>query len=410
MGCGKVTKDQSDYFREKRIWSKTKDSLLCCYLTPFFEKTYGYSQDGYVYVDAFAGAGVFDNGEEGSPIIAIKKLLAAAHKRSNKCCAQFIFGEANAGARTKLKDAVYKACGNVNYLCSPILCNSFEEAIEAAQTASPRPSKKPATVFYYVDPYGVKDLRLDLFCRSPNFAHTEALVNFNTVGFMRDGAAALRIALELPADVSVVDHGFDDNVPMTERILRLNDCIGSDDWQDILTQHGLDYWERERLIGQLFCRNARRSFQYVTNMPIKDMARMVNRGGEIKYRLVHMTNNVDGCLLMNDNMLKRNNNEQVQQGALFKVDIDQCVVNISSIKFFLEEYIADLPLGKSFNMGVFAAAIVNEYGVFDTTNALLKTYLGPLLDNGLLVRDEPYTPKTHKPKKSFGKKDKVHRV
>jgi three-Cys-motif partner protein len=207
-----LAKDKSAFFTTKdgHPWSKTKDSLLGCYLKPFFDKTYGHSQDGYVYVDAFAGPGEYSSGEFGSPILAIQRLQATARGRRNKCCAQFIFGEANGRDRARLKAASDKACGSVNYLRTPLICESFEDALTVAQQSKPVPSKRPATIFYYVDPYGVKDLRLDLLCQSPNFAHTEALVNFNTVGFMRDGADALRIALERPAGVSVVDCGFDD--------------------------------------------------------------------------------------------------------------------------------------------------------------------------------------------------------
>lgn len=407
-----MAKDKSAFFtsKDEHPWSKTKDNLLGCYLKPFFDKTYRYSPDGYVYVDAFAGPGEYRNGECGSPIIAMQKFQATARGKKNKCCAQFIFGEASARDRMNLKAAAEKATGNVSYLRSPLICNSFEDAMTAAQEARPRPSKKPSTFFYYVDPYGVKDLRLDLVCKSPNFRYTEALVNFNTVGFMRDGAEALRVALELPSGLHVVDCGFDDDVPLTERIQRLNACIGSDEWQDILTRHGLDYWERERLIGQLFCDNARRSYKFVTNMPIKDMTRRIDRGGEVKYRLIHMTNSVDGCLLMNDNMLKRNDDEQVRQHMLFKVDVDQRDVDTASIEQDLEETIASMPVGISVNMGNFAAAIINSYGVFDKATDLLRTFLGPLLDKGLLVRDEPYTAKTHRPKKSFNSKDKVHRA
>lgn len=406
-----MAKDKSKFFiaKDEHPWSKTKDSLLGCYLKPFFDKTYGYSQDGYVYVDAFAGPGKYRSGEYGSPVLAIQRLLAASRGRRTKCCAQFIFAEADSESRTQLEVETTKACGNVNYLPSPLILHSFEDAMAAAQQSRPRASRKPSTVFYYVDPYGVKDLRLDLLCKSSNLAHTEVLVNFNTIGFMRDGADALRIALDLPAGISVVDCGFEDDVPDTERIRRLNACIGSEGWQDILAQYGLDYWEREKLIGQLFCDNARRNYKYVTNMPIKDITRMVGRGGEVKYRLIHMTNNVDGCILMNDNMLKRNNDEQVRQQMLFKVDIDQRDVDSAAIEKDLANVIARMSVGKSVNMGNFAAEIINAYGVFDSANILLKTYLGPFLDKGLLIRDEPYTPKMHKPKKSFSVKDKVHR-
>jgi hypothetical protein len=144
-------------------------------------------------------------------------------------------------------------------------------------------------------------------------------------------------------------------------------------------------------------------------MPIKDMTRMVNKGGEIKYRLVHMTNSIDGCLLMNDNMLKRNNDEQVIQHELFKVDVDHRDVDSAAIVQDIQAAIESLPAGRSVKMGVFAAGIINAYGVFDRTTVLLKTYLGPFLDSGAIVRDKPFTP-THKPSQSFNPKERVHRA
>lgn len=394
-------------------WSKrekTKDSLLGCYLKPFFEKTYGYSKDGYVYVDAFAGPGEYEDGGVGSPIIAIQQLLATSRKSGRyKCCTQFVFGEARARDRERLALAVDKASANVRHILPHVICNSFEEAMAAAQTAQPRSGRKPSTVFYYVDPYGVKDLRLDLLCQSPNPGFTEVLVNFNSVGFMRDGAEALRLALDLPAGVKVLDQGFDDGVPTTERIKRLDACIGSNEWQDILRRTDISYWERERLIGQLFCENARKNYRYVTNMPIKNMSHMRGKNGEVKYRLVHMTNSVDGCILMNDNMIKRNDDNQVNQAQLFKVDVDSHEIDSDAITDDLTATIERLPRNRSVQMGAFAAVIINRYGVFDRASALLKTYLGPFFDSGALVRDEFYTKKTHKPSKSFDWKKKVHR-
>lgn len=87
---------------------------------------------------------------------------------------------------------------------------------------------------------------------------------------------------------------------------------------------------------------------------------MINEGGEIKYRLIHMTNNVDGCLLMNDDMLKRNNDEQVKQGMLFKVDIDRQDLDPTAIHGYLSDLIAKMPEGRSVKMGVFAAAVINK--------------------------------------------------
>lgn len=388
-----MARDKSDFFESKSAhpWSKTKDSLLGCYLKPFFDKTYRASADGYIYVDAFAGPGMYTDGSVGSPILAMQQLLATARHNPKKHAVQFIFGEADEESRAELKETADKTAGKVRYILPVCICESSTDALNLARKMQPCRNRRPATIFYYVDPYGVKDLKPELLCQSPNLKHTEALVNFNTVGFMRDGYDALRIACELPKGVKVIDQPFDDNVPMTERIERLNACIGSDEWQQILRDKSLSYWERERQIGRLFCNNARKCYSYVTNMAIRDMDHMINEGGEIKYRLIHMTNNVDGCLLMNDDMLKRNNDEQVRQGMLFKVDIDRQEVDPSAIHRYLSDSIAKMPEGRSVKMGVFAAAVINKYGVFDKSNALLKTYLKPFLDDGTLVREQPCT-------------------
>lgn len=406
-----MARDKSEFFESKAAhpWSKTKDSLLGHYLRPFFTKTYRLSVNGYIYVDAFAGPGKYADGSVGSPILAMQQFLGIANCYKSKRAVQFAFGEADKKSRTKLKEVADKTAGNVGYVLPVRICESSADALNLAQKLRPRRNCKPATIFYYADPYGVKDLRLELLCQSPNPKHTEALVNFNTIGFMRDGYDALRIACDLPKGVKVIDQPFDDNVPTTERIERLNACIGSDEWQQILRDNSLGYWERERQVGRLFCDNARKRYSYVTNMAIRDMSHMINEGGEIKYRLIHMTNNVDGCLLMNDDMLKRNNDEQVRQGTLFKVDIDRQDVDSSAIQRDLSNLIATMPEGRSVEMGIFAAEIINAYGVFDKVNALLRTYLKPYLDNGILVREQPLT-STGRVCTSFNPKNKVKKA
>lgn len=60
-----MAKDQSDHFKAKQVWSKTKDGILGCYLAPCFSKAIPFSKDDIVYVDAFAGVGVL---KTGSPV------------------------------------------------------------------------------------------------------------------------------------------------------------------------------------------------------------------------------------------------------------------------------------------------------------------------------------------------------
>ena len=407
-----MTKNQDDYFDKKHPWSLTKDDLLGCYLTPYFQKVYKYSRDGIVYVDAFAGEGKFEDGQDGSPLIALSKLQAIARSQKAKKPVQFILAEANATARDKLDSNFRGARGNSRYIKDPIILPDYAAALRRAASISVCGSSKPSTVFYYVDPFGVKDLRMDLFPQSSNPSHTEVLLNFSSTGFMRSACAALSVSFEAPQGVQVYDDEFDDSVHNDERQERLTRCMGGAGWMDIIRcfkEKRIDFWQAEYEISKLFCKNAASAYKYVTNMPIKDMSQKVGTGGLLKYRMIHMTNNEDGCVLMNDNMLKRNDLFQTAQPGLFKVDVDGKDVEPGVITARLTAIVMQLPIGKRVKMGTLAAAIISSCGVFDKSNVLLKTYLGPMLENGTLERAVKETP-TGKPKHSFATSDVVYRA
>ena len=66
-----MPKDKSDFFKIKNNWSVIKDRLLGCYLTPYFQKILKTRRPTY-YIDCFAGKGKFEDGSDGSPLIALK--------------------------------------------------------------------------------------------------------------------------------------------------------------------------------------------------------------------------------------------------------------------------------------------------------------------------------------------------
>lgn len=407
-----MAKKQDDYFDKKHPWSLTKDDLLSCYLTPYFQKVYNYSHDGIVYVDAFAGEGKFEDGSDGSPLIALSKLQAIARKQRAKKPVQFILAEANDSSRAKLGAHFCNARGNSGYIKDPIILADHADALKKATTVSVCGSRKPSTVFYYVDPFGVKELNMGLLLQSSNLNHTEVLLNFSSIGFVRDACAALDVDLALPQGVQIYDRGFDSEVQKDERQERLSRCIGSDGWKEIIIrfkERRINFWQAEYEIAKLFCENAANGYRYVTNMPIKDMSRKVGQGGLLKYRMIHMTNNADGCVLMNDNMIKRNDLFQTSQPGLFKVDVDGKDVETNVVAARLAAAVMQLPIGKQVKMGTLAAAIISGCGVFDKSNALLKTYIGPLLENGTLERAVKLT-KTGKPKHSFATSDAIYRA
>ena len=65
-----MAKKNNDFFKEKKAWSVVKDELLGCYLKPYLQKIL-YTRHSIVYVDCFAGKGAFEDGNPGSPLIAL---------------------------------------------------------------------------------------------------------------------------------------------------------------------------------------------------------------------------------------------------------------------------------------------------------------------------------------------------
>lgn len=66
-----MAKKNDDFFVEKKPWSKVKDELLGCYLKPYVAKIL-HTHKPLAYVDCFAGKGKFDDGNPGSPLIALE--------------------------------------------------------------------------------------------------------------------------------------------------------------------------------------------------------------------------------------------------------------------------------------------------------------------------------------------------
>lgn len=411
-----MAKDQTEYFQEKKRWSKTKDNILSCYLPPFFQKVMTASRNGIVYVDCFAGQGKFDNGESGSPLIAIQKCREAHRKSKQKPPLKFIFAEAKRSSRQQLEENARHAAGDYRAFNKDHLqiVASCDEAIRLANSATLKGGEAPSTIFYYLDPYGIKDMRLDAITHSPVMEHTEALVNFCSVGFVRDACAALKVAPSMPDGAFDISEAFPVETPTTDRIERLTKAMGTDDWVELIHRFEsgeIDFWEAEREVTNMFCHSASAHYRYVTNMPIKDMSQAPGSGGLLKYRLVHMSNYHDGCVLMNDNMLKRNRELQTSNDSLFLLDVEGAIVDPSAVQKAMLSSVMEHPIGARVTMWELLAPVISKFGVFDKSTTLLRTYLGPLLDQGIVKRVQKTT-QTGKPCNAFsnGYKIKVFRA
>ena len=182
-------------------------------------------------------------------------------------------------------------------------------------------------LFCYVDPYGVKVLKYDIFkdiAKCPTCNTVEILVNFNSFGFIRWACAVMKIALdkEIQAEEILEEQNpVNEDDKQSENIYHLNEVMGGDAWQKIIGRYQkrqINGYQAEEEIAQFYKDQLRKIFKYVINLPIQ-----YKEGAHPKYRMFHATNHKDGCNLMAESMQNRKEllkqiNRQEGQLDLFK--------------------------------------------------------------------------------------------
>ncbi len=296
-----MSKDNSDFFKKKNDWSKVKDNLLGCYIVPYLQKILSTNRP-ICYVDCFAGKGKFEDNNDGSPLIALKareKCITNAklkHKEVEMC-----FIEANHASELKENINAYCKCQDVD-----IRKGRYEDIIENLIS-----HKNGYNVFLYIDPYGIKSLDFDLYNKfshySCKFNTFEMLINFNSFGFFRAACNAMRVE-EKQGDPAF--QGLSEVVEYSPTIVNwgnsadmLTKVAGGDYWKGIVDSYKnnkLDGFEAERQISNQYKQKLNENYKYVLDMPIR-----LKPGGSPKYRMIHVCEHEDGCLLMAKNILSR---------------------------------------------------------------------------------------------------------
>ncbi len=322
-----MAKKNDDFFVEKKPWSKVKDELLGCYLKPYVAKIL-HTRKPLAYVDCFAGKGKFDDGNPGSPLIALD-----------------IFQEGCASTKLESKVRVNKAFIDLNYAHDleanlsnyqgvEIVSGAYEDTIDELLQ-----SKKGWNVFLYIDPYGIKALdctKFDFFANG-QFNTIELLINMNSFGFIREACNVMGMKFK------VDDSGFfDDLVEYDPTILdateksveALNRIAGGDYWEAIIAQYKngiIDGYMAEEYFSEQYCQRLSESYKYVLNMPIR-----IHQNQHPKYRMIHATNHPSGCVLMADNMCNRwELLKDIQSGgqlSLFQEDFNNQIIDKTMIR------------------------------------------------------------------------------
>lgn len=288
-----MAKKNDDFFVEKKAWSVVKDELLGCYFKPYVQKIL-YTRKPLVYVDCFAGKGKFEDGNPGSPLIALDIM--------DQCSAATTLQQ-RPNIEATFIDLNYADDLRINLSAYPwvrIVSGKYEDNIKSILRG-----KENSNVFLYIDPYGIKALQCSFFDSfAKRFNSIELLINMNSFGFIREACHALGTTFDDKAIFDDLVEYEPTKLDASEKSIReLNEIAGGDYWQPIIEAYKkgeIDGYDAEALFAEQYCMRLMDNYTYVLNMPLR-----IKKGQRPKYRLIHATNHRDGCLLMVDNICNR---------------------------------------------------------------------------------------------------------
>lgn len=389
---------KGDFFKEKKIWSKVKDELLGCYLRPYFSKVMR-SGKPILYVDGFAGKGMFDDGLPGSPLIALDCLrtcLAQSQVQSSRLEVRMRFIELNYA-----DDLKQNLIGQTPEVYS-VSDGKFEEKI--IELLNEEYTRNPSiNLFLYVDPYGVKALDSSFFDKLPEmFSTVELLINLNSFGFFREACRVMKVSIT-EKEISQLDDLEEYDSSQFESMEELDVVAGGDYWRDIVVAYKnseIDGYQAEQEFSRLYKESLRDKYKYVLSMPIQ-----LKPTNHPKYRMVFATNHPEGCLLMGDNIANRSDRLIIEiqdrgQHSIFPKTINNELVENSLLEAKVLDQLNRTTSWTS--LTDFLADFYNEFGVLCQSSRLSCGREGSILktlekDGRVDVLRDPCCSKTGRP-------------
>ena len=240
-----------EFFRAKRSWSKVKDKIVGDYIDCYL-KTVRNLQRPILIVDGFAGPGRFGDDMAGSPLIICNAISERSKGRAGMSC---LFADAHPGHRAALERNL------AEYIRRGMSEPPYEECAQALTRALEIGAG--STVFFYLDPYGIKDLEFDMvrqIYERNTKRSTEVLINFNFRTFMR--MSGNWDYGDSPSEVS--------RKVKESKTETVNRVMGGDYWHSIITDPKLDKIAREDAVINAYLECVRQFFTYAYGIPVKE--------------------------------------------------------------------------------------------------------------------------------------------
>ena len=225
-----------------------------------------------IYLDGFAGPGIYSGGEDGSPVIALE--TAVNHflaQKLTKTEILFFFIEQDKARAQKLKDVLAKRFPklppNIKYIVEGAeFAPTFKQTLDTLD----QQGGKLAPTFAFIDPFGFSGMPMELIARLLNCKKCEVLITF-MASFVRR---------------------FNDDA----RENALNELYATEEWKKL--REIVDPDERLKLVVKLYESQLIKlgGADYVKSFG------MIGPGNQIIYYLVFATKHLKGLEVMKDAM------------------------------------------------------------------------------------------------------------
>lgn len=247
--------------------TKAKHKILDRYLKAWFPIMASFKKR-IIYIDGFAGPGIYNGGERGSPIIASNILKKHVIKIDSEVVMLFI--EKDKKRCLQLKEEINKIGLPDNVKCK-IYCETFENKITDILDYLEEQEKRLAPSFVFIDPFGYSQTPFGIIERIMQYPRCEFMITF-----MYD----------------YINRFIGE--PDREEIF--NELFGTDKWTNIDKEDSPE--GRKRFTHDLYMNQLRRKARvnYLKSFE------MINKFNHTEYFLIYGTNHLKGLEKMKDAM------------------------------------------------------------------------------------------------------------
>jgi three-Cys-motif partner protein len=152
-----------------------KHAILRGYLQAWFPIMSKYNER-LVYVDGFSGPGVYQDGEPGSPIIAIQTFLNHKYRATIDAELVFVFIEEDDDRAACLREEIDRLGTLPKQVKTLVIQGPFETSFSAVLDEVEKEGSSLAPTFTFIDPFGYAQAPMSLSGRFLQFDRCEVLI------------------------------------------------------------------------------------------------------------------------------------------------------------------------------------------------------------------------------------------